>query len=89
MEGARPDMTIIDDRTMLDDHLGKPGCDDVGGSQCMIDAIDGYLDQRPVYLIRLQGDLPDFEQHFVLEPVADIQEGTIWRVVGRQPASGG
>ncbi len=47
---ARPDMTIIDDRTMLDEHLGSPGCDELGGSACMMDVIDGYLDERPVYL---------------------------------------
>ena len=26
----------------------------------MMDVIDGYLDERPVYLIRLDGDLPEF-----------------------------
>ena len=89
VEGERPDMTIIDDRTMLDEHLGSPGCADVGGSQCMIDVIDGYLDQRPVYLIRLDGDLPDFRDRFVLEQVPDILHGTVWHVVGRQPGTGG
>jgi hypothetical protein len=89
VEGDRPDMTIIDDRTMLDEHLGSPGCDDLGGSQCMLDVIDGYLDERPVYLIRLEGDLPDFRERFVLEQVPGILHGTVWRVVGRRPAAGG
>ncbi|MCY7418750.1 MAG: DUF2723 domain-containing protein, partial [Chloroflexi bacterium] len=89
VEGARPDMTIIDDRTMLDDRLGSPGCDDLGGSQCMIDVIDGYLDERPVYLIRLEGDLPEFRDRFILEQVPGIPYGTIWRVAGRQPDVGG
>ncbi len=89
VEGARPDMTIIDDRTMLDEHLGSPGCDEQGGSQCMIDVIDGYLDERPVYLIRLDADLPDFRQRFVLERVPGIPHGTIWRVTGRQPGTAG
>ena len=86
VEGARPDMTIIDDRTMLDEHLGSPGCAELGGSQCMLDVIDGYLDERPVYLLRLEGDLPDFRDRFVLERVPGIPQGTIWHVVGRQPA---
>jgi hypothetical protein len=89
VEGARPDMTIIDDRTMLDEHLGSPGCDDRGGSQCMIDVIDGYLDERPVYLIRLPVDLPEFRERFVLEEVPGIPHGTVWHIVGRQPADGG
>lgn len=89
VEGARPDMTIIDDRTMLDDHLGMPGCDELGGSQCMIDVIDGYLGVRPVYLIRLEGDLPEFRAQFILEKVPGIAKGTIWRVVGRQVGAGG
>ena len=82
-------MTIIDDRTMLDEHLGSPGCDELGGSACMMDVIDGYLDERPVYLIRLDGDLPEFRDRFVLEEVPGIPDGTIWHVVGRQPADGG
>ena len=89
VEGARPDITIIDDRTMLDDHLGTPGCGALGGSQCMIDVIDGYLDERPVYLIRLEGDLPDFRDRFILEAVPGIPHGIIWRVAGRQPDAGG
>jgi len=89
VEGARPDMTIIDDRTMLDEHLGSPGCDDRGGSQCMIDVIDGYLDERPVYLIRLDDDLPEFRTRFLLEKVPGILHGTVWHVVGRQPNDGG
>jgi hypothetical protein len=55
----------------------------------MIDVIDGYLDERPVYLIRLEGDLPDFRERFVLERVPGIPNGTIWRVTGRQPDPGG
>jgi hypothetical protein len=72
VEGARPDMTIIDDRTMLDEGLGDMG-----------DLIDGYLDSRPVYLIRLDDDLPEFRERFRLEAVPDIPHGRVWRVVGR------
>ncbi len=70
VEGARPDLTIIDDRTMLDDRLGDPGCDvSSEADRCMMDVIDGYLGQRPVYLIRLDQDLAEFRKHYQLEPV--------------------
>ncbi len=72
VEGARPDMTIIDDRTVLDQQLGDMG-----------DIIDGYLDTRPVYLIRLEDDLPQFRERFQLEAVPGIPHGRVWRVVGR------
>lgn len=73
-EGARPDMTIIDDRDVLDDGLGD-----------LRDVIDGYLDQgRPVYLIRLDDDLPPFEARFELEELPDIPGSTVWHVVGRR-----
>jgi hypothetical protein len=70
-EGQRPDMTIIDDRDVLDDQLGDLG-----------DVIEGYIDEgRPVYLIRLDDDLPPYEERFVLEEVPDTPGGTVWRVV--------
>ena len=72
VEGARPDMTIIDDRTVLDEQLGDMG-----------DIIDSYLDTRPVYLIRLDDDLPQFRERFQLEAVPGIPHGRVWRVVGR------
>jgi hypothetical protein len=73
-EGDRPDMTIIDDRDVLDDQLGDLG-----------DVIEGYLDEgRPVYLIRLDDDLPPYEERFVLQELPDIPAGTVWRVVGRR-----
>ncbi|MFN8520403.1 MAG: DUF2723 domain-containing protein [Chloroflexota bacterium] len=73
-EGERPDMTIVDDRDVLDDGLGD-----------LRDVIDGYLGQgRPVYLIRLDDDLPPFEARFELEEVPDIPGATVWHVVGRR-----
>jgi Protein of unknown function (DUF2723) len=41
VEGERPDVTIIDDRTRLDEHLGG-----------LTDVIDANLGKRPVYVIR-------------------------------------
>lgn len=73
-EGERPDMTIIDDRDVLDDDLGD-----------LRDVIDGYLDAgRPVYLIRLEEDLAPFEARFELEEVPGIPGATVWHVVGRR-----
>ena len=73
-QGARPDMTIIDDRDVLDDRLGDLG-----------DVIAGYLDEgRPVYLIRLDDDLPAYETRFELEEVPDLPGGTVWHVVGER-----
>jgi hypothetical protein len=84
VEVRRPDMTIIDDRTMLDEHLGDPGCGDSDEpDRCMMDVIDGYLDTRPVYLIRLEDDLAGFRERYQLELVPGITNGRIWRVVGR------
>lgn len=77
VEGRRPDITIIDDRTVLDEGLGT-----------MQDVIDRYLGQRPVYLIRLEDDLPGFQARYELEAVPGIPNGTIWRVTGRVPGTG-
>ena len=44
VEGRIPDVTIVDDRTRLDQELGE-----------VEDVIDRYLGQRPVYLIRADG----------------------------------
>lgn len=73
-QGERPDMTIIDDRDVLDEGLGD-----------LREVIDGYLaDGRPVYLIRLEDDLSPFEERFVLEALPDIPSGDVWHVVGRR-----
>ena len=47
VEGRRPDILIIDDRDILDDGYGTASA-----------AIDQYLPERPVYLVRLERDLP-------------------------------
>ncbi len=45
IEGQRPDVTIVDDRTRLDENLGD-----------VTDVIDAELGKRPVYIVRLSGD---------------------------------
>src|SRR5262249_11177853 len=65
-EGKPPDMTIIDARDVLDDDLGDTR-----------DLIDRYLDEgRNVYLIRLDRDLPQYQQRFELSELPDIPGGT-------------
>jgi hypothetical protein len=67
-------MTIIDDRDVLDDGLGD-----------LSDVITGYLDEgRPVYLIRLDDDLPPYQERFELEEVPDLPTGTVWQVLGER-----
>jgi len=61
VEGRREDITIIDDRDIIDDGYG-----DVGG------AIDHFLGERPVYVIRIKEDLESLEASYELEPVPAV-----------------
>ena len=61
VEGRRPDITIIDDRTSLDENLGD-----------VPDVIDAYLGKRPVYVIRLQADMATLAERYELLPVPDL-----------------
>jgi len=79
VEGRRTDVFVVDDRTMLDQQLGRAE-----------DVIDRFLGQRPVYLIRLEGDLPYYQERYRLEPVPGVLpmwSGQVYRVIG--PAGGG
>jgi len=74
VNGQRPDVFVVDDRTMIDQHLGT--ADDV---------IARYLGQRPVYLIRLPEDLAKLRLHYVLTPVSlggGWPDGTLYHVDG-------
>ena len=71
IEGRRPDITIIDDRTRLDEGLGEPA-----------DVIEANLDHRPVYLIRVTDqEVEDLRGRFRIEPVGI--PGNLFRVTGR------
>jgi 4-amino-4-deoxy-L-arabinose transferase-like glycosyltransferase len=71
VEGLRPDVTIIDDRTILDDGYGT-----------VQNAIDAYLGKRPVYLIRISYDLPPLEQRYSLRLVPGLPALTdVYRVL--------
>jgi hypothetical protein len=71
VEGQRPDVWVIDDRTRLDANLG--GVDAV---------IERFLGTRPVYLIRASdGDVKVLAEHYAIEPVD--RPGNLYRVTGR------
>jgi Protein of unknown function (DUF2723) len=73
VEGLRPDIDIIDDRTMLDLDLGRAP-----------DVINRYLDSRPVYVIRLQGpDTDELTRQFDMTVVASGGNTAVWKVNGR------
>ena len=74
VEGRRPDVKIVDDRTMLDERLGRAP-----------DVIRRFLGQRPVYAIRMAGgDLDELKHQFDMTRVAgDEASGTaVWKVNG-------
>jgi hypothetical protein len=78
IEGQRPDLTVIDDRTRLDQGLGD-----------ITDVIDANLPNRPVYVIRVDPvELATLERRYVLEPVDDDDPSLLTRVVSRREAGG-
>jgi hypothetical protein len=77
VEGRRPDIEIVDDRTRLDQQLGE-----------VIDVIDANLPTRPVYVIRIRsGELAELAARYVLVPLDTIGESGFSRVVGRREGS--
>ena len=77
VEGLRPDIDIIDDRTMLDLDLGRAP-----------DVINRYLGTRPVYVIRLSGaDTDELTHQFDMTIVASGGNTAVWEVKGRLAAS--
>jgi hypothetical protein len=78
VEGRRTDIKVIDDRTLLDEHLGEAW-----------DAVGRFIDDRPVYVIRANGhDLDLILERFDLEPLDDLRLAGVWHVVGRRAAGG-
>jgi len=75
VQGRREDIRIIDDRMIVDDHLGAAA-----------DVIDALLGTRPVYVIRAtESDLQNLRQRFAIEPVGRPSE--LYRVTGRLESS--
>jgi len=77
VEGERPDIFIVDDRTMLDLDLGRAP-----------DVINRYLDEnRPVYVIRLPGrDTEELTSQFDMDVIAGNGSDAVWQVHGRLSA---
>jgi multisubunit Na+/H+ antiporter MnhB subunit len=70
VEGRRPDIRIVDDRTLLDEGLGS-----------VSDVIRAELGRRPVYVVRDATDIPQLEEEFVLETVHSVAGQPVFRVV--------
>jgi Protein of unknown function (DUF2723) len=78
VEGLRPDVFIVDDRTMLDQNLG--GANDV---------IARYLGLRPIYVIRANAnDLALVLKDYALKQLLGSGSDALYEVVGRKVASG-
>ena len=76
-EGLRPDVTVIDDSTIVQEGLGDAQ-----------QVIDDNLGLRPVYLIRLGTDMPRYEQRYTLTIMPDIPSGDpVYRVDGRRTSA--
>jgi Protein of unknown function (DUF2723) len=76
VEALRPDIFIVDDRTMLDLDLGRAP-----------DVINRYLGTRPVYVIRLAGrDTEELTSQFDMHVVAGSGNDAVWQVDGRLSA---
>jgi Protein of unknown function (DUF2723) len=77
VEGRRPDITIVDDRTRLDEGLGE-----------LNDVIDANLGIRPVYVIRSDPDeVAELSARYRLEPL-DGQVGFSLTLVASRLESG-
>ena len=74
VEGRRPDLTIVDDRTRLDEGLGD-----------ITDVIDANLGHRPIYVIR---DDPDeivlLAARYQLDPIDGADARDLTRIVARR-----
>ena len=71
VEGRRPDLTIIDDRTRLDENLGD-----------ITHVIDAHLGRDPVYVIRDDPrEIKLLADRYELEPIDGSDAGSLTRVV--------
>jgi hypothetical protein len=75
VEGRRPDVAIVDDRTLLD--LGMHEVEQ---------AIDLHLGRRPVYLLRMeQSEIAELARRYTIEPVG--RPGNLYRITGRREST--
>ena len=76
VEGWRPDVTIIDDRTILDQNLGS-------AEQVVAD----YVGKRPVFLIRLPQDYAPFKLKYDMQELPGVNGQQLLQVLGPKPAA--
>jgi Protein O-mannosyl-transferase TMEM260-like len=71
IEGRRPDLFIIDDRTRLDLDLGD-----------VYQVIDRFLPTRPVYVIRVEpSEIAGIAQRYVVEQIDGFDPSMLGRVI--------
>jgi hypothetical protein len=76
VDGRRPDVVIIDDRTRLDEGLGD-----------ITDVIDAHLGRQPVFVIRDDpAEIVMLAERYVLEPIDGVDARSLTRVVARRGA---
>jgi Protein O-mannosyl-transferase TMEM260-like len=76
VEGRRPDIRIIDDRTRLDESLGE-----------VSDVIDANLRSRPVYVIRIEPpEIAGLERRYALVYLDGFNATGLTQVFAREPA---
>ena len=74
VDGRRSDLTIVDDRTLLDEHLGS-----------FIDVIDTNLGRRPVYAIRFDpADLAAMADRYELRDLHLPLAQPVYKILGRR-----
>jgi hypothetical protein len=77
VEGRRPDLLIVDDRTRLDEGLGD-----------ITDVIDAQLGQSPVYVIRDDAsEVQMLAERYDLQLIDGPDARSLTRVIGRRAAS--
>jgi hypothetical protein len=77
VQGRRPDVTIIDDRTRLDENLGG-----------LTEVIDANLGSRPVYVLRLDDrEVKLLAERYELDFIDGTNASSLTRVVGPKAAS--
>ena len=69
-------MTIIDDRTILDQNLGDA-----------IQVVEDYIGKRPVFLIRVPSDYGPFEEKYDMKPLPGIAGQQVLQVLGPRTTS--
>lgn len=74
VEGRRPDLVIVDDRTRIDEGLGD-----------ITDVIDAHLGTNPVYVIRDDAtEVAMLAERYELIPIDGHDAHSLTRVVGRK-----